>query len=206
MVAIVRIIERFSMAIGWIGALIMAPLILSIVLRGDVAPFLQRADVLGKLRGRLHAGRHDLHVRHGILSASVGTSGLISFRPDVAQGQGHVRTRWATSSLMIPVCAWVTFGLYEYAVEAYVANEGLGRVGVEPNHLAVPCGLGHRLHRLDAAGLRGIAEEHHDLTGIDIAQYGFGATEGHGMTLGIGLLMFPALMICIFIGFPVAFS
>ena len=24
--------------------------------------------------------------------------------------------------------------------------------------------------------------------------------------LGIGLLMFPALMICIFIGFPVAFS
>ena len=26
------------------------------------------------------------------------------------------------------------------------------------------------------------------------------------MTLSIGLLMFPALMICIFIGFPVAFS
>jgi len=26
------------------------------------------------------------------------------------------------------------------------------------------------------------------------------------MTLSIGLMMFPALMICIFIGFPVAFS
>ena len=26
------------------------------------------------------------------------------------------------------------------------------------------------------------------------------------MTLGIGMMMFPALMICIFIGFPVAFS
>jgi TRAP-type mannitol/chloroaromatic compound transport system permease small subunit len=176
MVAIVRIIERFSMAIGWIGALIMAPLILSMVYEVMSRHFFSAPTFWAYEVGYMLAGttymfgmgyclRQGGHIRVDFLYDQMSLKGKATVNT-----LGYI-------FLMIPVCAWVTFGLYEYAVEAYVANEVSGESAWNPIIWPFRAVWVIGFIALTLQGFAELLKNIMILQGIDIAQYGFGATE-----------------------------
>ncbi|MBL6599870.1 MAG: TRAP transporter small permease subunit [Alphaproteobacteria bacterium] len=176
MVAIVRLIERFSLLIGTIGAVVMAPLVLSMVYEVLMRHFFNAPTFWAYEIGYMLAGtcymfgmgyclRQGGHIRVDFLYQGMSLKGKATVNT-----VGYI-------FLMIPVCAWVTWGLYEYAVEAYVTGEVSGESAWNP--IIWPFRVVWFLGFVSLT-LQGIAELIKNvmiLQGIDIAQYGFGATE-----------------------------
>ena len=145
-VRLIQGIEAFSVFIGWIGAWVMAPLIVSMVY-----------EVLAR-----HLFNAPTFWAYEIGYMLAGTCYLFGMAYCMKR-KGHVRVdflydrvgpKWRAiidifgyCVLLLPGALWVTWGLYEFAVEAYVSGEVSGEIGLEPHRLAVPHDLGHRLHR-----------------------------------------------------------
>jgi TRAP-type mannitol/chloroaromatic compound transport system permease small subunit len=79
--------------------------------------------------------------------------------------------------LMLPGAVWVTFGLYDYAVEAYVSNEVSGESSWNP--IIWPFRfvwfVGYTSLTLQA--ISELLKNYMILRGIDIEQYGFVALK-----------------------------
>jgi TRAP-type mannitol/chloroaromatic compound transport system permease small subunit len=176
MVGIVRLIERISMTIGWLGALIMAPLILSMVYEVMSRHFLDAPTFWAYEVGYMLAGttymfgmgyclRQGGHIRVDFLYDQMSLKGKATVNT-----LGYL-------FLMLPVCAWVTFGLYEYAVEAYDAGEVSGESAWNPVIWPFRFVWVIGFASLTLQGLAELIKNIMILQGIDIAQYGFGATE-----------------------------
>jgi TRAP-type mannitol/chloroaromatic compound transport system permease small subunit len=176
MVAIVRLIERFSMLIGTIGALVMAPLVLSMVYEVLARHFFNAPTFWAYEVGYMLAG----------------TTYMFGMGYCLRQG-GHIRVDFLYDSmtlkrkalvnvlgyiiLMLPVCIWVTYGLYLYAGEAYDANEVSGESAWNPVIWPFRYVWFIGFVSLSLQGVAELLKNIMILQGVDIAQYGFGATE-----------------------------
>jgi TRAP-type mannitol/chloroaromatic compound transport system permease small subunit len=79
--------------------------------------------------------------------------------------------------LLIPGAIWVTFGLYEYAIEAYVSNEVSGESSWNPIiwPFRVVWVIGYASLTLQA--ISELIKNYMILRGIDIEQYGLVALK-----------------------------
>ena len=176
MVAIVRLIERFSGLIGLIGAWVMLPLILSMVYEVLARHFFNAPTFWAYEVGYMLAGttymfgmgyclKQGAHIRVDFLyeRMSLKRKALVNFL-------GYI-------ILMLPGCIWTTYGLYEYAIEAYVTGEVSGESAWNP--IIWPFRVVWLIGFISLA-LQAISEVLKNfmiLQGKDIEQYGFGALE-----------------------------
>jgi TRAP-type mannitol/chloroaromatic compound transport system permease small subunit len=176
MVAIVRLIERFSMLIGTIGALVMAPLVLSMVYEVLARHFFNAPTFWAYEIGYMLAGttymfgmgyclRQGGHIRVDFLYDSMPIKGKA-----LVNVLGYI-------ILMLPVCLWVTYGLYNYAEEAVVSGEVSGESAWNPIIWPFRVVWFVGFVSLSLQGIGELLKNIMILKGIDIAQYGFGATE-----------------------------
>jgi len=176
MVAIVRLIERFSMMIGTIGAWFMAPLVLSMVYEVLARHFFNAPTFWAYEVGYMLAGtvymfgmgyclRQGGHIRVDFLYDSMSLK-----RKALVNVLGY-------TFLMLPGCLWVTDGLFNYAMEAFVSGEVSGESAwnpiIWPFRFVWFIGFTSLCLQAIAELLKNIMI----IQGIDIAQYGFGATE-----------------------------
>ena len=176
MVAIVRWIERFSMLIGTVGALVMAPLVLSMVYEVMARHFFNAPTFWAYEIGYMLAG----------------TTYMFGMGYCLKQG-GHIRVDFLYDSmpikrkalvnalgyiiLMLPVCFWITHGLYNYAMEAWISGEVSGESAWNPVIWPFRFIWFIGFVSLSAQGVAELLKNIMIIRGIDIAQYGFGATE-----------------------------
>jgi TRAP-type mannitol/chloroaromatic compound transport system permease small subunit len=130
-VRLIKGIEAFSVFIGYIGAWVMAPLIASMVYEVLArhlfnAPTFWAYEVAYMLAGTCYlfgmayCMKMKGHVRVDFLYDQIGPKWRAII--DIV---GYV-------ALMLPGVIWLTYGLYEYAIEAYVANELSGESAWNP--------------------------------------------------------------------------
>ncbi|MGI9525254.1 MAG: TRAP transporter small permease subunit [Hyphomicrobiaceae bacterium] len=128
---LVKGIESLSMFIGYIGAWVIAPLVLSMVW-----------EVLAR-----HLFNAPTYWAYEIGYMLAGTCYLFGMAYCMKR-KGHVRVdflydqigpKWRAvvdivgyTLLLLPGLIWLTFGLYEYAVEAYVSKEVSGESAWNP--------------------------------------------------------------------------
>lgn len=176
MVAIVRLIERFSMLIGTLGAVVMAPLVLSMVYEVLARYFFNAPTFWAYEVGYMLAGttymfgmgyclRQGGHIRVDFLYERMSLK-----RKALVNAVGYV-------VLMLPGCIWVTHGLYEYAIEAYVSGEVSGESAWNPIIWPFRTVWVIGFASLSLQGFGELLKNIMILQGIDITQYGFGATE-----------------------------
>lgn len=176
MVAIVRLIERFSLFIGTIGALVMAPLVLSMVYEVLARHFFNAPTFWAYEVGYMLAGttymfgmgyclRQGGHIRVDFLydSMSLKRKALVNFL-------GY-------TFLMLPGSIWVTIGLYDYAMEAYVSGEVSGESAWNPIIWPFRAVWAIGYFSLCLQAFAELLKNFMIIQGVDIAQYGFGATE-----------------------------
>ena len=120
-----------STIIGTIGAWVLAPLIVSMVYEVISRHLLDAPTYWAYEVGYMLAGtiymfgmayclRVGGHIRVDFIYDNLGTKGQA-----IVDIVGYL-------VLMLPVCIWVTYGLYEYAMEAYVAGEVSGESAWNP--------------------------------------------------------------------------
>ncbi len=130
-VRLIQGIEALSVFIGWIGAWVMAPLIASMVY-----------EVLAR-----HLFNAPTFWAYEIGYMLAGTCYLFGMAYCMKQ-KGHVRVdflydqvgpKWRAiidilgyTFLLLPGALWITWGLYEFAVEAYVSGEVSGESAWNP--------------------------------------------------------------------------
>ena len=175
MVAIVRLIERFSMLIGTLGALVMAPLVISMVYEVLARHFFNATTFWAYEIGYMLAGttymfgmgyclRQGGHIRVDFLYDSMSIKGKA-----LVNVFGYI-------ILMLPVCLWVTYGLYNYAMEAVVSGEVSGESAWNPIIWPFRIVWFIGFVSLSVQGFAELLKNIMILQGIDITQYGFGAT------------------------------
>lgn len=131
MAAIIRAIEALSTLVGYIGAWVMAPLIVSMVYEVISRHLLDAPTYWAYEAGYMMAGtcymfgmayclRVGGHIRVDFIYDQLGDKGQAMI--DII---GYL-------VLMLPVCIWVTWGLYEYAMEAFVSQEQSGESAWNP--------------------------------------------------------------------------
>ncbi|MBN06160.1 TRAP transporter small permease subunit [Ponticaulis sp.] len=131
MIATARFIERISYIVGLIGAWVMAPLVLSMVYEVIARKLLDAPTFWAYEVGYMLAGTTYMfgmayclkvggHIRVDFIY-----EGLSLKRKAVVNLVGFL-------VLMLPGAIWLTWGLYEYAVEAYVTNEVSGESAWNP--------------------------------------------------------------------------
>jgi TRAP-type mannitol/chloroaromatic compound transport system permease small subunit len=128
---LVQGIDAISTGVGIIGAWMMAPLILSMVYEVLArhlfsAPTFWAYEVgymlagTGYLFGMAYTLRMRGHVRVDFIYDNIGPRGRA-----IVDVLGYV-------FLMLPGALWITYGLYEYAQEAYIGNEVSGESAWNP--------------------------------------------------------------------------
>lgn len=131
MIPIIRAIETLSTIVGYIGAIVMAPLIVSMVY-----------EVIAR-----HAFRAPTFWAYEVGYILAGTCYLFGMAYCLKVG-GHVRVDFVYEKLsvkgkalvefigylvlMLPVSIWITYGLVEYAIEAYDYGEVSGESSWNP--------------------------------------------------------------------------
>ena len=131
MIAAARFIERISYFIGLIGAWVMAPLVLSMVYEVIARKLLDAPTFWAYEVGYMLAGTTYMfgmayclkvggHIRVDFIY-----EGLSQKRKAIVNLVGYL-------VVMLPGAIWVTWGLYEYAVEAYDTNEVSGESAWNP--------------------------------------------------------------------------
>jgi len=176
MVAIVRLIERFSGLIGGIGAWVMFPLILSMVYEVLARHFFNAPTFWAYEVGYMLAGttymfgmgyclRQGAHIRVDFLydQMSLKHKALVNFL-------GYI-------ILMLPGSIWITIGLYDYAWEAYDTMEVSGESAWNPIIWPFRTVWVIGFISLSLQAISEVLKNYMILRGIDIEQYGFGATE-----------------------------
>jgi TRAP-type mannitol/chloroaromatic compound transport system permease small subunit len=153
MVAIIRLIERISGIVGFIGAWVMLPLILSMVYEVVARKFFDAPTFWAYEVGYMLAGTCYMF------------------------GMGYCLKQGGYLVLMLPGAVWVTIGLYDYAVEAYVSGEVSGESSWNP--IIWPFRfvwfVGYTSLTLQAVSE--LLKNYMILRGIDIEQYGFVALK-----------------------------
>lgn len=131
MIRFIRTVQAISTVIGYIGAWIMAPLIVSMVYEVVSRHLLDAPTSWAYEMGYMLAGstymlgiayclRVDGHVRVDFLYDNLGRKGQA-----IIDILGYL-------ILMLPVTIWVTYGLYGYAMEAYLTHEQSGESAWNP--------------------------------------------------------------------------
>ena len=176
MVAIVRLIERFSMLIGTLGAIVMAPLVLSMVYEVLARYFFNAPTFWAYEVGYMLAGttymfgmgyclRQGGHIRVDFLYDRMTLKGKA-----MVNVGGYI-------ILMLPVCIWITYGLYLYAGEAIETGEVSGESAWNPIIWPFRVVWVIGFASLSLQGFAELLKNIMILQGIDIKQFGFGATE-----------------------------
>jgi len=176
MVTIVRLIERISGVIGFIGAWVMLPLIVSMVYEVFARKFFDAPTFWAYEVGYMMAG----------------TCYMFGMGYCLKQG-GHIRVDFLYDNmsnkrkalvnflgyliLFLPGAIWVTIGLYDYAIEAYVSNEVSGESSWNPIvwPFRVVWVIGYASLTLQA--ISELIKNYMILRGIDIEQYGLVALK-----------------------------
>ena len=131
MTAIIRAIEALSTLIGYIGAWVMAPLVVSMVYEVFSRHLFNAPTYWAYEAGYMMAGtcymfgmayclRVGGHIRVDFIYDQLGIKGQA-----IIDILGYL-------ILMLPCCIWVTWGLYEYAMEAFVSMEQSGESAWNP--------------------------------------------------------------------------
>jgi TRAP-type mannitol/chloroaromatic compound transport system permease small subunit len=131
MTGIIRAIQALSTLVGYIGAWVMAPLVVSMVYEVVSRHLLDAPTYWAYEAGYMMAGtcymfgmayclRVGGHIRVDFIYDQLGAKGQA-----VIDMLGYL-------ILMLPCCIWVTWGLYEYAMEAYVSQEQSGESAWNP--------------------------------------------------------------------------
>ena len=176
MIAVARAIERFSDLVGLIGAWVMAPLVITMVYEVIARHFFLAPTFWAYEVGYMLAGttymfgmayclRVGGHIRVDFIY-----EGLSLKRKALVNTVGYV-------VLMLPGAIWVTWGLYEYAVEAYVTNEVSGESAWNP--IIWPFRVVWLIGFI-ALSLQAVAEVIKNvmvLMNIDITEHGFTSLE-----------------------------
>ena len=155
MVAIVRFIERISGVVGFIGAWVMLPLILSMVYEVFARKLFDAPTFWAYEVGYMLAG----------------TCYMFGMGYCLKQG-GHIRVDFLYDNMSNKRKA-----LYEYAIEAYVTNEVSGESSWNPIiwPFRVVWVIGYASLTLQA--ISELIKNYMILRGIDIEQYGFVALK-----------------------------
>ena len=176
MLAIVRWLERFSGLIGNIGAWVMLPLVLSMVYEVIMRHFFNAPTFWAYEVGYMLAGttymfgmgyclRQGGHIRVDFIydNLSLKRKALVNFL-------GYI-------ILMLPGSIWITIGLYDYAVEAYVSGEVSGQSAWNPIIWPFRTVWVIGFLSLTLQAVSEVLKNYLIMQGVNIAEFGFGATE-----------------------------
>ena len=131
MTALIRSIQAFSTLIGYTGAWVLAPLIVSMVYEVVSRHMLDEPTYWAYEAGYMMAGtiymfgmayclRVGGHIRVDFLYDNLGQKGK-----SIVDILGYL-------ILMLPVTIWITYGLFEYTMEAYEVGEVSGESAWNP--------------------------------------------------------------------------